>query len=150
MGKSTYHGGKKKMTALMFSSVSMTVSLVRVCLGGNLGTSSFNNPHTWVLLRLTTRRGRRLQSLRFACTFLGHGTRIQTLDLVMSSQVWFPQGLSWWPQLSVSKDYFFFSICILFVFFHKILDSSMVIWLKTWLALCLQFIWNYCSGLTCG
>ena len=36
----------KKMTALMFSSVSMTVSLVRVCVGGNLGTASFNNPHT--------------------------------------------------------------------------------------------------------
>ena len=46
MGKSTYHGKKKQMTALMFSSVSMTVSLVRVCVGGNLGTASFNNPHT--------------------------------------------------------------------------------------------------------
>ena len=67
-GKKYISGEERKMTRLMLFIVSMRVSLVRVCLGGNLGTMSFYNPHTWILLLLTIRGVSRLQSLRSPST----------------------------------------------------------------------------------
>ena len=56
--------GKGKMSGLTLLIVSMSVSLVRVSLGGNLGTMSFDNP-THLHSAPTNRGVSRLQSLRF-------------------------------------------------------------------------------------
>ena len=45
-GKKYISGEERKMTRLMLFIVSMRVSLVRVCLGGNLGTASFSSNPT--------------------------------------------------------------------------------------------------------
>ena len=67
-GKKCISGEERKMTTFTLFIVSMRVSQVRVCLGGNLGPMSFYNPHTWILLLLTIRGVSRLQSLRFPST----------------------------------------------------------------------------------
>ena len=72
------------MSGLMLLIVSMNVSLVRVSLGGNLGTMSFDNP-THLHSPPTNRGVSRLQSLRFPSTLLCHETMVQAYSVKISS-----------------------------------------------------------------
>ena len=77
----------QRKETFMLLTVSMSVSLVRVCLGRNLGTTTFDNPTHLNSTPTNNQRGEQAPVPKVSKHSLCHETRVQTHSLEVSCQL---------------------------------------------------------------